>query len=108
MSFGTSYTFRSSVAAFWMTHSAESAWFANDMSMTSAGWPSAAARLTSLPFADQVQAPAVRERELVDEGPGLARLDREVTERADLDLDVEVARVREDRPVLHPSPCAPS
>ena len=54
------------------------------------------------PLADEVDAPAVRHRELVDERACLARLDREVAERADLDLDVEVARVGEDRAVLHP------
>ena len=32
-------------------YSAESAWLAKDMSMTAAGWPSAAARLTSRPSA---------------------------------------------------------
>ena len=44
---------------------------------------------------------AVRERELVDEVACLARLGRQRAQRRDVDLDVEVARVREDRAVLH-------
>ena len=50
---------------------------------------------------DQVDAAAVGERELLDELARHARLARERTQRRDLDLDVEVARVREDRAVLH-------
>ena len=45
------------------------------------------------PLGDEVDAPAVGQRELVDEGARLARLDRELAQRADLDLDVEVPRV---------------
>ena len=51
--------------------------------------------------ADEVEPPAVGQRELVDERARLAGLDGEVAERPDLDLDVEVARVGEDRTVLH-------
>ena len=43
---------------------------------------------------EQVDAPAVGERELLDELPRLARLDGERPQRRDVDLDVEVARVR--------------
>ena len=48
ISSGTSWTRTSSLGLI-QTHSAVSAWSAKLMSMTSLGWPSAAARLTSLP-----------------------------------------------------------
>ena len=51
---------------------------------------------------EQVEPPSVGERELLDELARLARLGRERTQRRDVDLDVEVAGVREDRAVLHP------
>src|SRR5713226_9259415 len=51
ISSGTGWTLRSSSAAFWIAYSAESAWFAKDMSMTRAGWPSAADRFTRRPSA---------------------------------------------------------
>src|SRR5439155_17100161 len=50
---------------------------------------------------DEVEAPSVLERELVDERPRLPRLSRELLERRDVDLDVEVPGVREDGAVLH-------
>ena len=55
---------------------------------------------------EQVDPAAVRERELLDELARLARLGRERAQRRDLDLDVEVARVGEDRAVLHRARCA--
>src|SRR5262249_35028936 len=48
---GTGYTFRSSSAACWIAYSADNAWFAKDMSITSAGCPSADDRFTSRPSA---------------------------------------------------------
>ena len=48
-------------------HSTARAWFANDMSMTAAGCPSAAARFTRRPSASRMQATAVAHRVLVDE-----------------------------------------
>ncbi len=51
-------------------------------------------------LADQVDAAPVGELELLDLRSRLARGDGELSERRDLDLDVEVAGVREDRPVL--------
>ena len=51
---------------------------------------------------DEVDAIAVRERELLDELARVLVLGGEVAQRRDLDLDVEVARVAEDRAVLHP------
>src|SRR5258708_1845699 len=50
---GTGYTFRSSEAAFWIAYSVARAWFANDMSITIAGWPSAAEMLTRRPSASR-------------------------------------------------------
>ena len=50
---------------------------------------------------DQIQAPAAGHRELVHQSTRLAGFDREVAERSDLDLDVEVPGVGEDRTVLH-------
>ena len=50
--------------------------------------------------------PAVGERELLGELPRLARLDRERAQRRDVDLDVEVAGVAEDRAVLHLPMCS--
>ena len=50
---------------------------------------------------DQVDPAAVLELELVDELPQRARLGRERAQRRDLDLDVEVAGVGQDRAVLH-------
>ncbi len=54
------------------------------------------------PVGNQVEAPPVGERELLDELPRLPRLDGHVAQRRDLDLDVEVAGVGEDRAVFHP------
>ena len=51
---------------------------------------------------DEVEPPPVGERELLDELARLARLRRERLQRRDVDLDVEVAGVGEDRAVLHP------
>ena len=51
---------------------------------------------------DEVEAPSVGERELLDELARAPRLDRHLPQRRDLDLDVEVARVGEERAVLHP------
>ena len=69
-----------------------SAWLANDMSMTAAGWPSAAARFTTRPWASRFRRrPA--ELELLDERQHLAARDRRsARELVDGDLDVEVAR----------------
>src|SRR5439155_6996993 len=53
------------------------------------------------PVGDQVDPAAVRERELVDELAQLTGPGREPAQRRDVDLDVEVARVREHRAVLH-------
>ena len=53
-------------------------------------------------LADQVDAPSVGELELLDLGAGLTRRDRQLAEGLDLDLDVEVAGVREDGAVLQP------
>ena len=50
----------------------------------------------------EVHLAPVRERELLDERPRLPRLGRERPERRDVDLDVEVPRVREDGAVLEP------
>src|SRR5438876_468606 len=50
---------------------------------------------------DEVEAAAVGERELLDELPRLLGVDSHVAQRRDLDLDVEVAGVGEDRAVLH-------
>ena len=69
--------------------------------MTIAGWPSAAEMLTSRPSASRIDAPAVGHRELLDEVPGLPRRDGERLQRGDVDLDVEVPGVADDRAVLH-------
>ena len=53
-------------------------------------------------LADQVDAASVRELELLDLGTRLACGNSELAQRRDLDLDVEVAGVGEDRPVLQP------
>src|SRR6185295_3566174 len=50
---------------------------------------------------DQVDPPSVLQLELLDEFPRSARLLRHLAESRDLDLDVEVTRVREDSSVLH-------
>ena len=49
---------------------------------------------------EQVDRAAVGERELLDELARLARLGRERAQRRDVDLDVEVTGVGEDRAVL--------
>ena len=54
------------------------------------------------PIGDQIQPAAVLELELLDVLPRLPRFDGERAQRRDLDLDVEVPRVREDRAVLQP------
>ena len=51
---------------------------------------------------DQVEPPSVLELELVHELSQRPGLGRQGTQRRDLDLDVEVPRVREHRAVLHP------
>ena len=50
---------------------------------------------------EQEDPPAVGELELLDEVARLARLGGERAQRRDVDLDVEVARVADDRAVLH-------
>ena len=50
---------------------------------------------------EQVDAAAVRHGVLLDELAHRALLDRELLERRDVDLDVEVAGVGDDRAVLH-------
>ena len=54
-----------------------SAWFANDMSITSAGWPSAADEVDEAAVGDEVDAAAVGHRELLDELARHPRLGRE-------------------------------
>src|SRR2546423_1650137 len=53
------------------------------------------------PVGDEVDPAAVGELVLLDELARVAGLDGERTQRRDLDLDVEVPRVAEDRAVLH-------
>ena len=53
------------------------------------------------PLGEQEEAASVVHRELLDELARLARLDGERAKRRDVDLDVEVAGVAEDRAVLH-------
>src|SRR5450631_879926 len=52
-------------------------------------------------FSEQVDAAAVFHRVLVDEGARSALGGRQLFERRDVDLDVKVARVRNDGAVLH-------
>ena len=81
--------------------SAASAWLAKLMSITAAGWPSAAARLTSRPSASRkisrpslVRWPSTNGRAW--------NFSTVIASRSLLvDLDVEVARVADDRAGLH-------
>src|SRR4029453_15382373 len=50
---------------------------------------------------DEIDAPAVVQAELLHERPRGTGLDRELPERRDVDLDVEVTSVCQDGPVLH-------
>ena len=50
---------------------------------------------------DEVEAPPVGERELLDELAGAPLLDRHFAQGRDLNLDIEVTRVGQDRAVLH-------
>ena len=70
------------------------------MSITDAGWPSAAARLTRRPSASR-NTRRSSDVELLDHRPGDARRRCQLAQRRDVDLDVEMAGVGEDRPVLH-------
>src|SRR5256885_11141572 len=56
---------------------------------------------TTLFRSQQVEPPAGSQLELLDEGAHRAPRAREPLERRNVDLDVEVAAVRHDRPVLH-------
>ncbi len=72
------------------------------MSITAAGWPSPGGEVDDAPLRQQVQAPAVRERVLLDQRQHLASAaDRQRAQVLELDLDVEVAGVGEHAPVLH-------
>ena len=78
------------------------AWSAKLISMTIAGWPSAAARLISRPSPSRlIFRPSLR----TYSSTNLAHRPRFLTESSrqggDVDLDVEVARVGDDRAVLH-------
>ena len=81
--------------------SAASACSANEMSITAAGCPSAAARLTTRPAGEQVQPPAA-EDVLLDERAHLAHGVGAGAQRLEVDLDVEVPGVGEHGAVLHP------
>ena len=52
-------------------------------------------------LAQQEEAPAVRQPELLDEGPHLSPSFGHLLQRRDVDLDVEVAGVGHDGAVLH-------
>ena len=83
------------------TYSADSAWFAKLMSITEAGWPSAAARLTSRPSASRKTRRPSASSNCSTIGRATRHGRRRAAQRRDVDLDVEVARVREDGAVLH-------
>ena len=69
--------------------------------MTEAGCPSAAARLMRRPSASRwIRRPSAQS-ELLDEVADRPPLAGELLERRDVDLDVEVAGVADDRAVLH-------
>ena len=70
------------------------------MSITCAGCPSAGGEVDEPALGEQVDLAAVGERELLDELPRLAGVGRKRAERRDVDLDVEVPGVGEDRAVL--------
>ena len=82
--------------------STASACVANDRSITAAGWPSAGGEVDDAAAREQVD-PAPAELELLDERAHLAPRRRRARSSArQVDLDVEVAGVGEDRAVLHP------
>ena len=98
---GTEYTVFSSVVWFFTMYSAESAWLAKLMSMTDAGMPFGGGQVDQAALAQNIDAAAVAQRELLDELARRAARRRRFAQRFQIDLDVEVARVAEDRAVLH-------
>ena len=93
-------------AVFDASHSAASAWLAKERSMTAAGWPSAALRFTRRPSAStrmrRDEPSWANDGELLDhraDEPPLAL--GHLLKSDEVDLDVEVTCVGEDRPVAH-------
>ena len=72
----------------------------SDTSMTSAGWPSAAARFTTRPRASRFRRRSPRSY-CSTSGSTSRTLHGERAQRGEVDLDVEVAGVGEHRAVLH-------
>ncbi len=72
----------------------------SDTSITAAGWPSAAARFTTRPPASRFSA-AVAEVEALDQRQDLADARGRRAQVGERDLDVELPRVGQHRPVLH-------
>ena len=101
MASGTTYTRRSRPAPWRTAYSTDSTWFAYVMSMTEAGMPSAAPRLTRRPSASSaIWRPSGRRNSSMS-GRGRVRSIAHRLEGRHVDLDVEVAGVGDDGAVAH-------
>ena len=82
-------------------YSTHSAWLAKRHVHDGRRVPLGGGQVDQAALAQERDAAAVGQDELLDEGTRLARRDGHLSQRRDVDLDVKVARVGQDGAVLH-------